>query len=122
MSSEEIISYLKREQNLGGKQAFNTSSPVNLMVKIRRDDSISPANFKPDPLIPGGYLANGLTIEAMRKNIFSGGDDLDILLMEYHCPKCNNSMDLQFWIKCPYCGREIDQNYCKKIDSKLIKS
>jgi hypothetical protein len=122
MDKDKVISYLQNEQGLDGKRAFDTSSPTNLMINIRRDDTVSPAKFKPDPLIPGGYLANGPTIEALNREIFTGGDSVDILLMEYTCYKCNNSMDLQFWLKCPYCGSAIDKNFGKKIENPFKRN
>jgi hypothetical protein len=75
-------------------------------VPIRVNESVGPARFKADPLIPGGYLANSLTIRAMRTDIFVLGDSLDDLCTPYQCA-CGAELDLQFWKLCPHCARSI---------------
>lgn len=81
----------------------------DIPVKIRVNEAVSPAMFKPDPFLPGGFIANSLTIRAMRTDIFVVGDSLDDLATEYTCA-CGKGFDLQFWKICPYCAREISSH------------
>ena len=76
-------------------------------LALRVDESVAPAMFRPDPLIPGGYVANSLTLRAVRQDIFVAGDDLDSLAVERPCQRCNHPLDHQFWKLCPYCGQEL---------------
>ncbi len=76
----------------------------DIQVSIRPDESVPAAMFKPDPLNPQGYIANSLTIRAMRPDIFVIGDSLDDLELLYNCPSCNQTSDKQFWKCCPYCA------------------
>lgn len=78
--------------------------PEDIQVNIRADESVPAAMFKPDPLLPQGYIANSLTIRAMRPDIFVLGDSLDDLEILYNCHSCRQTMDKQFWKCCPYCG------------------
>lgn len=78
----------------------------DFQVQIRVNEEVGPAMFKPDPLVPGGYIANSLTIRAMRPDIFVVGDSVEDLSEEYECG-CGKKFDLQFWKLCPYCAREI---------------
>jgi len=78
--------------------------PEDIKVNIRLDESVPPTLFKPDPLIPNGYIANSLTIRAMRPDIFVLGESIDDLELLYKCPSCNHTSDQQFWTCCPYCG------------------
>ena len=78
----------------------------NIMVKIRVNESIGPGKFKPDPLLPGGYMANSLTIRAMKPDIFVVGESLDEYSSPHTCV-CGQELDLQFWKLCPYCAREF---------------
>lgn len=95
---------LLEAKNATDKQHF--SKGEDYIVNIRKDESIGPAKFLPDPFIPGGYKANSLTIKALRKEIFAAGSELfeDLEKIE-NCHGCNHNYDLQFWKMCPYCGQ-----------------
>ncbi len=90
---------------VGGSQ-FDLNLPEDIKVQFRVDEKIAPGKFVPDPLIPGGYKANSLTLRAMKENIFVLGESLDDLTQEINCVSCSKLYDLQFWKCCPYCGKE----------------
>ncbi|MCK5074423.1 MAG: hypothetical protein KAQ98_13415 [Bacteriovoracaceae bacterium] len=102
------IKSITRTEN--DSQVFSTDSPVNLMVNIRPNKSISPGKFKKDPFTPGGYLAHPNTIRAVRKEIFMAGEEFIDLEKIYVCESCHNKVDLQFWHFCPYCEASFPKN------------
>lgn len=85
---------------------FDLERREDIKVNIRVNESVAPAMFKPDPLLPGGFIANSLTIRAMRQDIFVLGDSLDDFSAPWPCA-CGKELDVQFWKLCPYCAREI---------------
>lgn len=85
---------------------FDLAAREDIKVNIRVDERISPAMFKSDPLLPGGFVANSLTIRAMRADIFVLGDSLEDFETVFLCA-CGKELDAQFWKLCPYCSREI---------------
>lgn len=103
----KVIEILKELEVKTGQPQYDLERREDIEVKIRVDEKVGPAMFKNDPLIPGGYLANSLTIRAMRPDIFVLGDtdSLDDLSAPYQCA-CGRESDVQFWKVCPYCGRE----------------
>ena len=78
-----------------------------MKIKIRPSNDVSPGNFKTDPLVPGGYIANPVTIRAMKKDIFLEGNDIDQTQKIYYCDSCKKELDLQFWHFCPYCESSL---------------
>lgn len=90
-----------------GQPQFDLERREDIRVQIRVNESVGPGMFKADPLIPGGYVANSLTIRAMRPDIFVLGESLDDLSAPYAC-RCGKEFDVQFWKLCPFCGNEID--------------
>lgn len=103
---DSLLDEIKRIQNHIEQPNFDLDSREDIKVNIRVDEKISPAMFKPDPLIPGGYVANSLTIRAMRADIFVLGDSLEDFETNITCA-CGRTLDAQFWKLCPYCAREI---------------
>lgn len=102
---EELVkAQLKRAQNMAGLALWELNSQEDIKVYFRVDEKISPAKFKSDPLVPGGYLANSLTLRAMKPLLFVAGQDLDELADIQHCA-CGEEWDLQFWKFCPFCAR-----------------
>lgn len=100
---------LMQTKNAVEKQHFQASPEQVVQVKIRPDNNVAPAMFLPDPLIPGGYKANPVTIAAMRKDIFVAGDDEFADLEDItNCSRCNKELDRQFWYFCPYCEQKFD--------------
>lgn len=104
-SEEQVKETLRLLQKQAGQPLWETESPQDFQVQFRVDEKISPAMFKPDPLIPGGYLANSLTLRAMRPTLFVAGMSVDELKELHHCA-CGQSWDNQFWKMCPFCGRD----------------
>ncbi len=101
---ERRLKYLKEATNAGGQQHFNIPKAQDIKVSLRPDNSVRPAMFIPDPLIPGGYKAHPVTLAALRKNIFAAGnelfEDLEDLVT---CEGCQQEIDRQFWYFCPFC-------------------
>lgn len=101
--NDDKLEKLKKESWYGEKPYFNTGAREDFSVSIRPDKKISLGNFKPDPLIPGGYLAHPTTIRAMKKDIFVAGENVNELMEPYTCESCKMDLDRQFWHFCPYC-------------------
>ena len=102
----EALEIIQQIENTVGQPAFDLLDREDIQVKIRVNEQVGPAMFRPDPLIPGGYIANSLTIRAMRPDIFVVGDSMDDFSSDYECA-CGKTFDLQFWKICPHCAREI---------------
>ncbi len=99
-------SQLKKLQtytNAGNLPLFQTDYHESYQVRIIPDKSIAPAKFIPIPLRPNEFLANPVTIRAMRKELFMGGEDFVDLECLRTCQSCKKEIDLQFWQFCPYC-------------------
>lgn len=105
---EKLYQKLKGLKNAGGQALLNLDQGVEVQVSLRPDKSIGRGKFKADPLIPGGYLAHPVTIRAVRKEIFSVGQegfiDLECLTQ---CNGCQSTIDAQFWNFCPYCEASL---------------
>jgi hypothetical protein len=100
------LDVIKEIENMVEQPNFDLERREDIKINIRVNENIGPAMFKMDPLIPGGYIANSLTIKAMRSDIFVLGDSLEDFSAPYACG-CGKQIDVQFWKICPYCGREI---------------
>ncbi len=103
---DKILERLKNIDNMAGLPAIDLEAREDFKVNIRVNESVGPAKFKPDPLIPGGFIANSLTIKAMRPDLFVVGESMEDLSLMYECA-CGKEFDLQFWKLCPHCAREI---------------
>ncbi len=102
--TEAFYQKLMQATNAVNAPHFGRQPEEERQVNIRRDDSISPGMFKPDPLNPGHYKAHEVTIRAMRKDLFvAGSDEFIDLEKPYTCQKCGQNLDIQFWIFCPFC-------------------
>ncbi len=102
--TEDFYRKLMQATNAAGHAHFNNEASEEVQVGIRPDKLISPGMFKPDPLIPGNFKAHPITIAAMRKDIFVGGEDVHIDLEKtYSCNGCQKQLDIQFWLFCPFC-------------------
>jgi hypothetical protein len=87
------------------------SSPSDVYkVNIRPDPNIQRSLFKPDHLIPGGYLAHPITIKALKKDVFVGGESFEDLESLFSCHSCKKTIDLQFWHFCPFCEASFSFN------------
>jgi hypothetical protein len=100
------LDVVKEIENMAGMPNFDLEQREDIKVQIRVNETVPPAMFKPDPLIPGGYIANSLTIRAMRPDIFVLGDSLEDLAAPIQCA-CGEHLDVQFWKLCPFCARDI---------------
>lgn len=100
------LELIRHIESMSGQPQFDLERREDIKVQIRVNETVGPAMFRPDPLIPGGYIANSLTIRAMRPDIFVLGDSLDDFAHEHTCA-CGKEIDLQFWKLCPYCGRDV---------------
>ena len=103
---DEALRVIRELDNMAGLPAYDLQGRDDIKVNITVDESIGPASFKADPLIPGDYKANSLTIRAMKPDIFVLGESLEEFAHDYECT-CGKIFDLQFWKLCPYCAREI---------------
>lgn len=99
--------------NWEGKLPYYSNKSQELKIHIRQNNSIEPGVFKPDPLIPGGWIAHEQTIRAVRKDIFMGEEDFGELEILYECSSCKKTIDIQFWEMCPYCGKTIPDKFEK---------
>lgn len=106
----KVLGFIKELENAVAQPLLDLERRQDIQIKIRVDEKIAPAMFKPDPLIPGGFIANSLTIRAMRPDIFVLGDSAEDALEDLsltHICACGKSLDVQFWKFCPYCSRDI---------------
>lgn len=102
----KILHYIKELENAVEQPLLDLERREDVNVKIRVDETVGPAMFKADPLIPNGFIANSLTIRAMKPDIFVLGDSLEDLSIDYECA-CGKNIDIQFWKFCPYCSRDF---------------
>lgn len=103
----KVLNYIKKLENEVNEPAFEIERRQDIKVKIRADEKVGPAMFKPDPFIPNGFIANQLTIRAMRSDIFVLGETTEDLQVFHQCA-CGKEVDLQFWKLCPFCGRSLN--------------
>jgi len=91
----------------GGQAPYFSNTPDETKVNLRPNKEVPKGLFKPDPLLPGGWIAHPSTIRAVRKEIFIGGEEFIDLEQKYECESCSKILDLQFWHFCPYCETSI---------------
>jgi hypothetical protein len=101
--SQSQFEKLKTYKNAANLDQFAMDRQEQYKVNIKADPSVSRGAFLPNPLVPNEYRAHPITIKAMRKEIFMGGDDFVDLECLYTCTSCKTQLDLQFWHFCPYC-------------------
>ncbi len=94
---------LKTYSNAANSPLFNTDYHETYDVQVLPDTKIERAKFIPDPLRPNVFRAHPITIRAMRKELFMGGEDFVDLECLKNCASCNHQIDLQFWQFCPFC-------------------
>jgi len=94
---------LKSYSNAAKLPLFNTDYHETYNVQIIPDTGIARAKFIPDALRPNVFLAHPVTIRAMRKELFMGGEDFVDLECLRDCASCKQQIDLQFWSFCPFC-------------------
>jgi hypothetical protein len=106
LEPNKALEVIREIENMVARPNFDLEQREDIRVAIRVNEQVGPAKFKADPFVPGGFIANSLTIKAMRSDIFVLGDSLDDLSAPYACA-CGKELDVQFWKICPYCAREI---------------
>jgi hypothetical protein len=94
---------LKSYTNAINTQLFDTEFHETHQVQIIPDKSIPAAKFISDKLDPKKFRAHPVTIKAMRKELFMGGEDFVDLECLVTCASCKTECDVQFWHFCPYC-------------------
>ena len=97
---------IQKIENMVGQPNFDLEAREDVKIQLRVNEQVGPAKFKADPLIPGGYIANSLTIRAIRADIFVLGGSMEDFTALIKCA-CGKELDVQFWKLCPYCAREI---------------
>lgn len=102
-NTNEIYQDLLKLEGPTGNLAIDFSRQKEFTVSLRVNKDVAVGLFKPDPLIPGGYLANAVTLKALRKDIFVTDFELDEFTEVVTCEGCRRELDLQFWFFCPYC-------------------
>ncbi len=108
-STQEIYDNLKAIENHIGQPFLDLdpSKQEAWSFNLRPDNGVPLALFKPDPQNPSGHIAHPDTIRAMRKDIFVSDPDLLDRSLKHTCLGCKHELDLQFWLHCPYCGKEF---------------
>lgn len=89
--------------NAAGSSLFAKELSETHQINILPDKNVPPAKFIPDSLIPKKFYAHPITIRAMRKELFMGGEDFVDLECLLTCASCKLELDVQFWEFCPYC-------------------
>ena len=94
-----------------GEKPFYSDEHQDIKIKIRPKKEIPPAIFKPDPIIPGGWIAHPDTIRAMKKELLIGETEFIDTEVLYQCNGCNKVLDVQFWVHCPHCTKDIPDKF-----------
>lgn len=97
----------RRELDAYGRKAYALDQGEKKQIQIFPDDTISPAKFKAHPHKPYCYLANPLTIVAMKKDLFILGDE--ITYTDVRCQKCSKVVEKECWNFCPFCSGEFEK-------------
>lgn len=102
--ANEWLEKISQLQNAGNNKLLALDDRQDISVSLRPNNAVSLGMFRPDPLIPGGYIAHPVTLRALKKDIFAVGDELfEDLAQPYTCERCASALDRQFWHFCPYC-------------------
>jgi hypothetical protein len=101
-SPSQKFEKLKTYTNAANSPLFETELEEKYKINILPDKNIRRGIFLPT-LNPKEYKAHPVTIRAMKKDIFVGGNDFVDLECLVTCPSCKSEIDLQFWQFCPFC-------------------
>lgn len=105
---KKTLETIQSIENMVDKPFYDIQKEEEISVKIRVSKNVPAAMFKPDPLVPNGWIANELTFRALKKDIFALGDEIaQELTDQYQCHSCKQLLDKQFWHFCPHCGSEF---------------
>jgi hypothetical protein len=104
---DQVLEELKKKDSINFVPTVHFETPQDSEIHFIVDEKISPAKFKPHPLLPHHYLANSLTLRALRKHVQFLGEDLHFTQTFKECKACHTMSDFQFWHMCPFCGGEL---------------
>jgi len=102
MTPHSQFQKLKSYKNAANSSLFETEIHETYGVNILPDKKVARGKFVPT-LNPREFHAHPVTISAMKKELFMGGDDFIDLECLYTCQSCHTTLDLQFWKFCPFC-------------------
>jgi hypothetical protein len=105
---ERAKKYLENLKNAGNLPLLSKTAQTE-SVRLLADESVSPAMFKPHHSLPNTFFANQLTIRAVKRDLFMGGEGFDDLQKIVPCKACNRDIDQQFWSMCPYCEGNLSK-------------
>ena len=101
--AKKILTSLKNAANQPLLKKEEETNSVRLLI----DEKVKPSLFLPHPNMSNVYYANSLTIRAVKKNLFLGGEGFEDLEDFTKCLSCNSKIDRQFWHFCPYCEGKL---------------
>tara|TARA_X000000950_G_C13879352_1_gene646219 strand:+ start:94 stop:432 length:339 start_codon:yes stop_codon:yes gene_type:complete len=101
--AKKLLTSLKNAANKPLLDSRHQTNSVRLLV----DEKIRPSLFQPHPTLPNVYYANSLTIRAVKKDLFLGGEGFEDLEDLTECLSCNSKIDRQFWHFCPFCEGKL---------------
>ncbi len=110
MDHLKIVEKVLRETKGANEKRFFADKSQEVKVTLLKDSSISPAKFKKHPFLVHHFYAHPDTIRALRSDLFLLGGDFIDLEKPFQCLSCKFDLDLQFWLKCPRCGAELDSH------------
>ena len=84
---QKILEQLKSIENMVSQPHYDLNTEEQVKVEVLKDESVSPAKFKPHPKFNGVFLANSFTIRAMKKDVFVMAGTLEELHTPYFCNK-----------------------------------
>lgn len=105
---EQIKTIIQKEKSLINSPFVDLSDPQTETLNIQPDPTVVPGQFRPHPKYPRVYFAHPNTIQAVRKDVFTLGDDMDLYKDERTCISCKMKWDTQFWIMCPTCLGKLE--------------
>ena len=108
-SPEEMAKTLSKVLDATNRPLFGKAPEKKEQVQILPDKKVSLGKFLPHHLLPGAFKAHPQTIAAVRKDIFMGGEGFEDLEEMIECDACDESIDKQFWVFCPFCGARFPQ-------------
>jgi len=102
----QLVERLKNIRGIDASPLYQIDQSEEFKLQIIPDKMVAPALFIPT-LDPKKYKAHPTTIRALKKNIFTGGDEFIDLECIINCSSCKRECDLQFWHFCPYCEKSF---------------
>lgn len=104
---ERQLQKIRSETHFTGQNRFNTHYCEEFKLHFIIDEKMAPARFLPDPTKKNTWVCSSQTYRALRKEIFSAGEEFFSELETRPCENCSKLLDTDFWWHCPHCGKEI---------------